>query len=88
MENDFSKIANQMNKYKTVQGIMKYINKETIIKQHKKQEGNKATGVDKVTKSEYAENLNENVNNLIGRMKQMSYKPQDVKRVYIPKGRK
>ena len=85
MENDFSKITKQLNEHKTVQGIMKFVNKDTIIKQHKKQEKNKATGIDKVTKQEYEENLNKNVENLIARMKTMSYKPQAVKRTYIPK---
>ena len=41
MESDFSKITKQLNEHKTVQGIMKYVNKDTIIKQHKKQEKNK-----------------------------------------------
>ena len=85
MANDFSKITIQLQKYKTVQGIMKYVNRETIIEQHKKQEKNKATGIDKVSKADYEENLEENVDKLINRMKTMSYVPQDVKRVYIPK---
>lgn len=85
MANDFSKIAKQLQQYKTVQGIMKYVNEESIIEQHKKQGKNKATGVDKVSKTEYEENLKENVSNLIKKMKTMSYKPQEVKRVYIPK---
>ena len=42
MENDFSKIAKQLKEYKTVQGIMKFVNKEAIIKQHNKQSNNKA----------------------------------------------
>lgn len=81
----FSKIAKQLNEYKTVQGIMKFVNKDAIIKQHKKQEKNKATGIDKVTKQEYEENLDKNVENLMARMKTMSYKPQAVRRTYIPK---
>ena len=85
MANDFSKIAIQLEKHKTVQGIMKYVNKEAIIEQHKKQEKNKATGVDGISKAEYEENLNENAEELINRMKTMSYRPQEVKRVYIPK---
>lgn len=85
MENDFSKIAEQLEKYKTVQGIMKFVNKEAIIKQHIKQGRNKATGIDGIGKEEYEENLNENVNNLINRMKTMSYRPKEVRRTYIPK---
>lgn len=85
MDNDFSKIARQLKEHKTVQGIMKYVNKETIIKQHKKQEKKKATGIDGIGKEEYEENLAENVDKLINQMKAMSYRPKEVKRVYIPK---
>ena len=85
MANDFSKIAIQLQKHKTVQGIMKYVNQEALIEQHKKQEKNKVTGIDNVSKIDYEKNLKENTTELIKRMKSMSYKPQDVKRVYIPK---
>lgn len=85
MANDFSKIAKQLEKHKTVQGIMKYVNEETIIEQHKKQENNKATGIDGINKTDYEEELNKNVEELINQMKKMSYKPKEVKRVYIPK---
>ncbi len=85
MENDFSKIAIQLEKYKTVQGIMKYVNKETLMKQHKKQEKKKATGIDGITKEQYEENLSNNIDELLCKMKSMSYKPKEVKRVYIPK---
>ena len=85
MDNDFSKITKQLKEHKTVQGIMKYVNEETIIKQHRKQEKNKATGIEGISKEDYEENLNENVKELISKMKTMSYRPKDVKRVYIPK---
>lgn len=85
MANDFSKIAIQLQKHKTVQGIMKYVNQEGLIEQHKKQEKNKATGIDNVSKMDYEGNLDKNTTELINRMKSMSYKPQEVKRVYIPK---
>ena len=85
MANDFSKIAKQLQKHKTVQGIMKYINQDALIEQHKRQEKKKATGIDNVSKTEYEENLKENTTKLIDKMKLMAYKPQDVKRVYIPK---
>lgn len=64
---------------------MKYVNEKTIIEQHKKQERTKATGIDGISKIEYEANLDKNVNTLIKRMKTMSYRPQEVKRVYIPK---
>ena len=45
----------------------------------------KAVGVDQVTKDEYGDNLGENLDVLIDRMKRQAYKPQPVKRVFIPK---
>lgn len=46
---------------------------------------NKAAGNDGVSYSEYAEDLEENLAGLVKRMKSFSYRPQAVKRVYIPK---
>jgi group II intron reverse transcriptase/maturase len=45
----------------------------------------KACGIDGVTMQGYEEELEQNIKGLLGRMKQWSYKPQPVKRVYIPK---
>lgn len=61
------------------------INKESIIEIHKGMKTGKASGVDKVTKEEYEENLIANVDFLIERMKKQAYKPQPVRRAYIPK---
>lgn len=38
-----------------------------------------------MTKQDYEQNLEENLQKLVQRMKNGSYKPQPVKRVYIPK---
>lgn len=48
----------------------------------------KAAGVDRVTKDEYSINLDENLEDLVGRMKRGAYKPQPSRRVYLPKGGK
>jgi len=85
VENDYTKIAEQLKKYKTVQGLMKYINKESLIRQHKLQDRRKAYGVDRIGKAEYGEKLNNNVEQLVKDMKAFSYKPQPVRRTYIPK---
>lgn len=45
----------------------------------------KASGVDKMSLEEYGMNLEENIKGLVHRMKQMSYRPQPVRRAYIPK---
>lgn len=85
MQTEYPKIVAQMEKHKRVQGLMQYANKESLSKQHKLQKGNKATGVDEVTKAEYDKNLDENLGNLIEDMKKFSYRPQPVRRTYIPK---
>lgn len=44
-----------------------------------------AAGIDKMTKDKYAENLDANLSDLIDRLHRMAYKPQPVRRKYIPK---
>ncbi len=48
-------------------------------------QGNKAVGVEEVTKSMYAEDLEANLQDLSARLKRMGYRPQPKRRVYIPK---
>jgi RNA-directed DNA polymerase len=45
----------------------------------------RASGIDGVSWQVYGENLDENLANLVKRMKAKQYKPQPAKRVYIPK---
>lgn len=85
MENARKDIKQISIKHKRVQTLMNYVNKETLKIQHEKQQKGKATGVDQITKEEYGENLEENLDNLISKMKTFSYRPQAVKRTYIPK---
>ena len=46
---------------------------------------NKAKGIDNVSWSEYSQNLEENLSNLVGKLKAKKYKPLPARRVYIPK---
>lgn len=46
---------------------------------------NKASGINKVTKEEYEQNMEENLENLVKRMKNGNYRPNPTRRVYIPK---
>ena len=85
MGNERGDIRSQSIKYKKLQTLMYHINKETLIKEHQKQSVNKASGIDKMTKDKYEENLYNNIDNLLSRMKKFSYKPQAVRRIYIPK---
>ena len=45
----------------------------------------KASGIDLVTKEAYGLNLNDNIEDLVERMKSKKYQPKPVRRVYIPK---
>ena len=65
--------------------IYHLLNEEMLIQCHKELSGDKAVGVDNTTKAEYSLNLKENIRKLVTKLKNKSYKPQPVKRVYIPK---
>ena len=61
------------------------INKEMLLQCHRELDGNKAVGIDDITKREYSENLERNIEDLVDRLKRKAYKPQPSLRVYIPK---
>ena len=61
------------------------INVEMLAICHKEMDGKKASGIDEVTKEAYSENLVDNLTDLVQRMKRHAYRPQPVRRVYIPK---
>lgn len=57
-----------------------------LLKQcHREMDGRKATGVDRVTKDAYETKLEENLSNLVTRLKEKNYRPQPSLRIYIPK---
>lgn len=85
MASDFDRIALQSQHHARVHTVMHYVNKDTLKEEHKRQKYGKSTGVDRVSKEEYATNLEENLDNLLARMKRFSYRPQAVRRTYIPK---
>ena len=85
MTNERKDIKYQIEHGYKLQTLMHKVNKETLIEQHRKQQKNKASGIDKVTKEEYELNLEENVDNLLVQMKKFAYVPQPVRRVHIPK---
>ncbi len=71
-----------------VQNLASYINKDVLRAIHKTMDKKKAYGIDGVTKEDYEQNLEENLGNLVTRMKNGSYKPKPTRRVYIPKENK
>ena len=62
------------------------INEDMLKQCHKELDGNKAVGIDKVTKDEYGKNLDRNIKELVQRLKNKSFKSLPSLRVYIPKG--
>lgn len=68
-----------------LQTLIHAIDEESLKAAHNDLSADKAVGTDAVSKEEYAEKLQENIADLLARMKRQAYKPQPVKRVYIPK---
>lgn len=85
METKRKDIKYQLQQGYKLQTIMHYVNRETLIKQHDKQQTGKASGIDGITKEEYEKNLEVNIENLLTRMKRFSYRPKPVRKTYIPK---
>lgn len=85
MAHELKEIRYQSRTYARLETLMNRVNETSIKEAHRQQIQNKAVGVDGITKAEYGEKLDENVSDLITRMKQFSYKPQPVRRTYIPK---
>jgi group II intron reverse transcriptase/maturase len=61
------------------------MNREFLLECFERLRGDAAAGIDRVTKREYAKNLEENLSDLLARLHRMGYIPQDVRRVHIPK---
>lgn len=61
------------------------MNEELLLECHKELDKNKAVGIDGISKEEYNQNIEENINILVEKLKKKSYKPSPVKRVEIPK---
>lgn len=87
METKLARIAEiaKANPKERFTSLIHLINKEMLIQCHNEMSGKKATGVDEVTKAEYEQNLEGNIDNLIVRMKRQAYQPQPARRVNIPK---
>ena len=65
--------------------LIHHINEENLARCYQELKRDKACGIDDVTVEEYGRNLQENIRDLLARLKSKRYRPQPVKRVYIPK---
>jgi group II intron reverse transcriptase/maturase len=62
------------------------LNEEYLAECYGELKRRKASGIDGVSVEEYGEGLEEKLKGLVNRMKAKQYRPQAVRRVYIPKG--
>jgi len=85
VEHELKGIKYQSKTHQRLQTLMNYVNAEVLKEEHQRQVNGKAAGIDGTTKTEYDVKLDENVKDLIERMKKFSYRPLPVRRVYIPK---
>ena len=85
MATKLNEIRQLSRRYPKLQTLINYVNYENLKDEHKRQTSDKAVGIDGVTKEMYGEHLDENLNNLLTKMKAFQYKPKPVRRTYIPK---
>ena len=85
MEPETKGIRYQSATYPAVQNLMHNVSEQTLMAEHRKQARKKATGIDGVDKTAYDENAEENIQELVSKMKKFQYRPQAVRRTYIPK---
>ncbi len=82
-----NRIAELARKYRDepIQSIHHHMDRWWLEDAYHQLKANKAAGIDKVTKEEYGENLAENLEDLITRVRSQTYRAPAVKRVEIPK---
>ena len=85
MATKLNEIRQLSRRYPKLQTLINYVNYDNLKDEHKRQTSDKAVGIDGVTKQMYGEHLDENLNNLLTKMKAFQYKPKPVRRTYIPK---
>ena len=65
--------------------VIHHINEDSLLACFHELDGKKAVGIDGVDKASYGKNLNDNIQNLMDRMRRMAYIPGVVRQVLIPK---
>lgn len=65
--------------------LMHLYNEESLTNCYHELDGRKALGYDKVSKEQYGQNLQQNIQNLLTKMKKMAYRPSPVREVLINK---
>lgn len=87
VETKLQRIALKASKDKHCQftSLFHLMNKELLLECFTQLRGKAASGIDNITKEKYAMDLDANLDKLVTRLHSMTYKPQPVLRIYIPK---
>jgi RNA-directed DNA polymerase len=87
METELSSLAEKARREKKYRfsNLVYLVNAENLKESFYRLKGDRASGIDGVSMEEYEGNLDTNLANLVERMKRQAYKPQAVRRTYIPK---
>lgn len=87
MEVKLKRIAMKAKQDKRVKlsALMHHINEANLAACYQELKRNKASGIDGVTVEAYGKDLLENLKQLVSNLKNKSYRPKPVRRVYIPK---
>jgi len=87
VETTLQRIAEKARKERSFRftSVFHLMNKELLRGCFGRLRGDAASGIDRITKEEYGKNLEANLTALLERLHGMSYIPQPVRRVYIPK---
>lgn len=78
------KIAGENRKYK-FKTLVHLLDEDFLRESFRELKKDKASGIDGATVKGYEKKLDENIRNLVCRLKEKNYRPKPVKRVYIPK---
>lgn len=78
-------LLSQHDPKRSFDSLMHHFNFESLKECFYELDGKKAIGIDGIDKATYAENLDQNILDLITRMKAMAYRPGPVREVLIPK---
>src|SRR3990167_578555 len=73
------------NPKKEYRNLMHFFNEDSLRECFNELDGKKACGADGIDKEKYREDLDENLRDLIARMKRMAYRPGPIRQVQIPK---
>ena len=71
-----------------VQNLASYINVDSLRAIHRTMDKNKASGIDKVTKEKYEQNLEENLENLVKKNENWQLLPKSYKKSLYSQGNK